>query len=110
MRILLHPEQMVMLGHATLIDSPWGSLIKEQQRILQLQLDANLVLSIDIKDYQDQKTSFYSGKHPMKPDKWVLAFSDSEMNQGKKIITSRQKNQLWLRLVKASNQSEIKLR
>jgi hypothetical protein len=39
-----------------------------------------------------------------------MAFNNSEINQGKKIITSRPKKQLWLRLIKANSQSGIRLR
>lgn len=110
MRILLHPEHPIMLGHTTLTNGPWKELITEQQRTLQLHLDANLVLSIDIKNRNEQAASFYSGKHPMQIDKWLIAFNSSEMSRGKKIITSRPKKQLWLRLVKASSQSDVNLR
>jgi hypothetical protein len=110
MRILLHPEQIVTLGHIILMDGPWGELIEGNEKLLQLKLDSNLVLSIDIKNSQTTETSYYSGKHPMRLDHWLMAFNNSEMNQGKKIMTSRPKKQLWLRLVKASSQSEINLR
>ncbi len=110
MKILLHPDQSISLGHIMLTESPWQELIKEQQRFLQLSLDSNLVLAIDIKNSQDQKISFYSGKHPMQLDQWLMAFDDSEVRQGKKVVTSRPKRQLWLRLVKANSQSDSYLR
>jgi hypothetical protein len=110
MRIMLHPEQPIMLGHTTLTDGPWKELITEQHRTLQLHLDASLVLSIDIKNRDKQAASFYSGRHPMQVNKWLIAFNSSELNRGKKIITSRPQKQLWLRLVKASSQSDVNLR
>ena len=110
MRILLHPENPVRLGHITLIDGPWQELIKDEERFLQLELDSSLILTIDIKSQQDRQVGFYSGKHPMQLNEWIIAFNESEMSQGKKIITSRPKKQLWLRLTKANSQSEINLR
>ena len=110
MQILLHPKQPVMLGYTTLIDGPWRELIAEKQRSLQLHLDENLVLSIEIKNQDNQEINYYSGKHPMQIDKWLVAFNNSEMNRGKKIITSRPKKQLWLRLIKANSQSDVLLR
>jgi hypothetical protein len=117
MRILLHPEHPVMLGHITLAHSPWQELIEDKQRFLQLILDSNLVLTIEIKSQQDQTIGFYSGKHPMQLDQWIIAFdqlgvsqSGLDRNQSRKIMTSRPKKQLWLRLTKASSQSEINLR
>ena len=110
MRILLHPGHPVILGHVTLINGPWEELIRDKQKFLQLELDSQLVLTIDIKSQQDKKMGFYSGKHPMQLGRWIVAFDQLEMNQGKRIITSRPKKQLWLRLIKANSQSEINLR
>jgi hypothetical protein len=110
MQILLHPDQTISLGYITLTESPWKPLIKEHKSALQLHLDANLVLSIDIVNQQQQQASYYTGKHPMQLRKWIMAFNNSEINQGKKIITSRPKKQLWLRLIKANSQSGIRLR
>jgi hypothetical protein len=110
MRILLHPGHPIILGHVTLINGPWEELIRDKQKFLQLELDSQLVLTIDIKSQQDKQMEFYSGKHPMQLGRWIVAFDQLEMNQGKKIITSRPKKQLWLRLIKANSQSEINLR
>ena len=110
MRILLHPDQTISLGHITLIESPWKSLIKQHESSLQLHLSSSFVLSIDIVSQQYTQASSYSGKHPMQLGEWIMAFNNSEMKQGKKIITSRPKKQLWLRLIKANNQSGIRLR
>lgn len=110
MQVLIHPDQVISLGHITLVDSPWKPLIKEQERYLELQLDAELVLSINIKSQENKEMNYYSGKHPMRVNEWIMAFGDSGMNQGKRIITSKPKKQLWLRLVKANSQSGIRLR
>lgn len=110
MRILLHPEQTISIGHIALINSPWGGLMNEGEKLLRLKLDSSLILSIEIKNTDNMEINFYSGKHPMQLDLWVTTFNNSEINQGRKIITSRPKKQLWLRLVKASSQSKINLR
>jgi hypothetical protein len=110
MQVLIHPNQVISLGHITLIDSPWQSLIREQERYLELHLNDKLVLSINIKNQKNKQMNYYSGKHPMRVGEWLMAFGDSGMNQGKRIITSKPKKQLWLRLVKANSQSGIRLR
>jgi hypothetical protein len=110
MQILLHPGQAISLGHITLIDSPWSSLIKQHESSLQLHLDNDLMLTIDIINQQQKSASYYTGKHPMQLQKWMMAFNDSEMNQRKTTITTKPKKQLWLRLIKASSQSGVELR
>lgn len=105
MQILLHPDQTISLGHFTLTDTPWRPLIKEHERYLQLHLNTDLILTIDIKSPQNKQSSFYSGRHPMQLNQWFMAFNNSEMNRGNRIITSKPKTQLWLRLIKANNQS-----
>lgn len=110
MQILLHPEQTISLGHLTLSNSPWKPLIKEQEKFLQLHLNNQLILSIEIKDQHDKQANYYSGKHPMQLNQWLMAFNETETTQGKRIITSKQKKQLWLRLIKANSQSGINLR
>jgi hypothetical protein len=115
MRILLHPEHPVIFGQIALVDGPWQALIKDKQRILELMLSKDLVLSIDIKSQQDHQVGFYSGKYPMALNTWIVAFDESGMNplgtnQRKKITASRPGKQLWLRLIKADSQSEINLR
>ena len=110
MQVLIHPDQVISLGHITLVDSPWKPLIKEQERYLELHLDDKLVLSINIKSQKNKQMNYYSGKHPMQVGEWLMAFGDTGINQGKRIITSKPKKQLWLRLVKANSQSGIRLR
>lgn len=110
MQILLYPDQTILLGHITLTESPWKPLIQQHESSLQLHLDSKLVLSIDIVNQQQRQASYYTGKHPMQLRKWIMAFNNSEMNQGKRIITSKPKKQLWLRLIKANSQSGVRLR
>lgn len=101
MRILLHPNQQVALGHFTLQGGPWSSHLVGKNHLLKLTLDNNLVLSITIRNGDEGEVDYYSGKQPLRLDKWVEAFRLGGAKSNK-IVVSTKKKELWLRLVKAS--------
>lgn len=101
MRILLHPNQQVALGHFTLQDGPWSSHLVGSNHLLRLTLDNELVLNITISNGDEGEVDYYSGRQPLRLGKWVEAFALGGTS-GNKIVVSTKKKELWLRLVKAS--------
>lgn len=101
MRILLHPNQQVALGHFTLQDGPWSSHLVGNNHLLKLTLDSELVLNITIRNGDEGEVDYYSGKQPLRLGAWVEAFALGGSNSNK-IVVSTKKKELWLRLVKAS--------
>lgn len=101
MRILLHPNQQVALGHFTLQDGPWSGHLVGNNHLLKLTLDSELVLNITIRNGDEGEVDYYSGKQPLRLGAWVEAFTLGGSNSNK-IVLSTKKKELWLRLVKAS--------
>ncbi len=115
MRVLLHPEQKITLGHISLLESPWKQHILDKQKFLELELSSNLVLKIFIKSLDDGVLTHYSGSYPMQLGRWNEVFtkgigglelaSKNTVRKNKRISTSNK--QLWLRLEEAGSQSQI---
>jgi len=115
MRVLLHPEQKITLGHISLLESPWKQHILDKQKFLELELSSNLVLKIFIKSQDDGVLTHYSGSYPMQLGRWNEVFtkgigglelaSKNTVRKNKRISTSNK--QLWLRLEEAGSQSQI---
>jgi len=115
MRVLLHPEQKITLGHISLLESPWKKHIIDKEKFLELELSSNLVLKILIKSQDKNLLTHYSGSYPMQLRKWSEVFTEGTGGVGlesrgaarkhKRISTSD--NQLWLRLEEAGSQSQI---
>jgi hypothetical protein len=111
MRVLLHPEQKISLGYASLVESPWRKHILDKQKFLELELSRDLVLNILIKSQDQELLTHYSGSYPMQIGKWseiftesmagLVAESTSTTRKNKRISTSD--NQLWLRLEEADH-------
>ncbi len=115
MRVLLHPDQKITLGHLSLLESPWKAYIIDRQKYVELELNSNLVLKIVIKSQDDGQLMHYSGVYPLQLGQWNEVFSEGLGNTavGKKkgnrkdLRVSTANNQLWLRLDKAGSQSEL---
>lgn len=93
MKILLHPKQQIALGRSTIEGGPWGGYLARDAELLQLILDEKRVLKIDINNGDGE--SYYSGDQPLQLERWV-----------KMHALGRDDKPLWLRLTKASSQSD----
>ena len=105
MKILLHPNQQISLGHITLQNGPWSSYVAGRKHLLELILNEKLMLKVNLTNGEDSSISYYSGVHPLQLDAWVEVFTLGGISEKRKVVTTTKKKQLWLRLSKAGSQS-----
>lgn len=103
MQILLNPGSKVTLGENTWQSTPWryyeGS---ESSKIIELELNADLQLSINMSSGENNSTGFMSGQYQLEENKWIKLMGNQKFDNSKgsrnKIISTQNKKQLWLRL------------
>ena len=105
MKILLHPNHQISLGHLTLQSGPWSNYVAGRKHLLELILNEKLMLKVNLTNGEDSSISYYSGVHPLQLDAWVEAFTLGGISEKRKVVTTTKKKQLWLRLSKAGSQS-----
>jgi len=106
MQILLNPGSKVMLGESTWQSTPWryyqGS---ESSKSIELELSADLQLSISISGGENNSTRYISGLYQLQENKWIQLVG-SQRERGNKIISTQNKKQLWLRLHPADTNTD----
>ncbi|OUS39400.1 hypothetical protein A9R00_09675 [Oleispira antarctica] len=106
MQILLNPGSKVMLGESTWQSTPWryyqGS---ESSKSIELELSADLQLSISISGGENNSTRYISGLYQLQENKWIQLVG-SQRERGNKIISTQNKKQLWLRLHPANTNTD----
>lgn len=113
MRLLIHPDQTITLGHISLQQGPWGDYVNNNAQSIELTLSKKLLLNIRLASSSSDNTQYYSTSQPLKLNQWlqVLKFDSSlkdseryngESRQTRLTTLSTKKQQLWLRLVRSS--------
>lgn len=98
MQILLNPGYKVSLGRSTWQSSPWRYYQGiESNSTIELLLSKSLQLDISISIGKSNSARFLNGRYQLQEGQWVKLMGSGRITSNK-IITTQNKNQLWLRL------------
>jgi hypothetical protein len=98
MQVLLNPGQRVSLGERTWQSSPWRYYQGiESNSTIELLLSKSLQLDINISIGKNNSTRFLNGRYQLREGDWIKLMGSGRITSNK-IITTQNKNQLWLRL------------
>lgn len=113
LQILISPESKITISQSEWQSSPWRHYRGiESNQELELELSSNLQLTIRTRNalnsHSSNSDSTLTGQYQLQEKKWIKLIDNQKVTQNK-IITTRNKKQLWLRLhpveIEVDNQS-----
>lgn len=107
MQILLHPGNKVILGESTWQSTPWRYYQgTESSKSIELELSADLQLSISMSGGENNSTRFMSGQYQLQENKWIQLVGREKSERRTKTISTQNNKQLWLRLHPADTNTD----
>lgn len=98
MQVLLSPGRKVSLGERSWQSSPWRYYQGlESNKNIELELSADLQLSISIGSSKNNHASFLSGQYQLQKGEWIKLMGSGKVTNNR-ITTTQNRKQLWLRL------------
>ena len=106
MQILLNPGSKVTLGESTWQSTPWRYYQgTESSKSIELELSADLLLSISMSGGKNNSTRFISGQYQLQENKWIQLVGSQKVSNNK-VISTQNNKQLWLRLHPADTNTD----
>ena len=109
LQVLISPGNKIIITQSEWQSSPWRHYRGiESNNELELELKENLQLAISTRNNSKNSESTLTGQHQLQEKKWIKLMDNQKVTQNK-VISTRNKKQLWLRLhpveIEVDNQS-----
>lgn len=109
LQVLISPGNKIIITQSEWQSSPWRYYRGiESNNELELELTENLQLAISTRNNSNNRESTLTGQYQLQEKKWIKLMDNQKVTQNK-VISTRNKKQLWLRLhpveIKVDNQS-----
>jgi hypothetical protein len=109
LQVLISPGNKIIITQSEWQSSPWRHYRGiESNNELELELKENLQLAISTRNNSKNSESTLTGQYQLQEKKWIKLMDNQKVTQNK-VISTRNKKQLWLRLhpveIEVDNQS-----
>lgn len=109
LQVLISPGNKIIITQSEWQSSPWRYYRGiESNNELELELTENLQLAISTRNNSNNRESTLTGQYQLQEKKWIKLMDNQKVTQNK-VISTRNKKQLWLRLhpveIEVDNQS-----